>query len=156
MKLRLTLPILILLALLTGTAGAQAPRVPPQEPGPDGSLVHVVGFGDTLQGIMAAYAPYGITLEGLQELNGWRFPPQFIFVDDLIVILPPGSADPGSGMSAPAAAPPAAAPPSDAPPADASAPADAAPVDAAPEAPRLSAEQIAAIAPVEAIQPFLP
>ena len=149
--------LLTLLALFTTTAWAQAPRVPPQEPGPDGGLVHVVQFGDTLQGIMAAYANYGITMEQLQERNGWRFPPQFIFVDERIVILPPGSTDPGNGIPAPASAPPAAAP-TDAPPAEN--PGEAAqPVEAAPAAPdltRLTADQIAAITPVEAIQPFLP
>jgi LysM repeat protein len=119
-------------------------------------LVHVVHFGDTLQGIMAAYASYGITLERLQELNGWRFPPQFIYVDEQIIILPPGSIDPGSGLSVPVSVAPAveAAPTAD----SVTVGGGAAPVEADDPAPvvRLNAEQIAAIPPVETITAFLP
>ena len=162
MSYRKYLLVFIILALTVvgaGAANAQSPRVPEQEPGPDGGLVHVVNFGDTLASILAAYAPYGVTMERLQELNGWRFPPQFIYVDEQIVILPPGSVTPGSGVSVPAgvgqAAPPPAsvtvtpaggAPPADVPPAATPAPASE----------RLTVDQIAAIAPVEAIAPFLP
>jgi LysM repeat protein len=156
MNFRNSLPVFILIALIlvgAGAAQAQSPRVPQQEPGPDGGLVHVVNFGDTLASIMAAYAEYGITMEQLQERNGWRFPPQFIYVDDRIVILPSGSVEPGNGLPVPADAAPAAPPPtSEA--ADVSAPANsAAPT---PEFERLTMEQIAAITPVEAIAPFLP
>jgi hypothetical protein len=70
----------------------------PQEPRSDGSLVHVVRFGDTLSGILIAYANFGITNELLIERNNWRFLPQFIFPDEQIIILPPGSIDPATGQ----------------------------------------------------------
>jgi len=164
--------IALLLLLSASFVEAQSPRVPQQEPGPDGGLVHVVNFGDTLASILAAYAPYGVTIESLQELNGWRFPPQFIYVDDQIVILPPGSVAAGNGIpAAPAIAPGGAAPdtaPADAPdtapdaaPAasgDAVAPPAASDPSAAPtpEAATLTMDEIVAITPVEAVAPFLP
>ena len=166
---RVRLLVLLMVVLLPiVTAQAQNPRVFPQEPGPDGGLVHVVRFGDTLQSIMAAYASYGITLERLQELNGWRFPPQFIYVDEQIIILPPGSVEPGSGLPVPASAAPAA--PAATAPAESVAsdggsvtvgggPAPAAADGPAPEESqllRLTAEQIAGIQPVEVVAPFLP
>jgi hypothetical protein len=90
--------ILIFLALVAAlkVASAQKP-VEPQPPRPDGSIVHVVKFGDTLEGILAAYAKYKVTVDALMVYNGWRFRPQFIFVDDQIVILPAGSVDPNTG-----------------------------------------------------------
>ena len=142
---------ILLLAVITTRALAQAPRVPPQEPGPDGGLVHVVQYGDTLEGIMAAYAGYGITMDQLRQLNGWRYPPQFIFVNDLVIILPPGSIAPGSGVAAPAiittdSENSAAAPLIQ----QTAAPASTASLTT------LTAEQINAIQPVEVITPFLP
>lgn len=90
--------ILIFLVLVAAlkVASAQKP-VEPQPPRPDGSIVHVVKFGDTLEGILAAYAKYNVTVDSLMVYNGWRFRPQFIFVDDQIIILPAGSVDPNTG-----------------------------------------------------------
>lgn len=154
-----------LLALLLGVtlliplaAHAQAPVVPPQEPGPDGGLVHVVQFGDTLDGILNAYINLGVTMESLLELNGWRFRPQFIYPDDQIIILPPGSVEPGDGLPVPegAAAPPQPTPvpesdesqtqPESNPQADAAPP---------PQAVVLTADEISAMSALEPVAPFV-
>lgn len=79
------------------SAQAQVNLVQPQPPRPDGSIVHVVRQGDTINGILNAYLRYSVTLEALQVFNGWRFPPDLIFVNQEIIILPSGSVDPTSG-----------------------------------------------------------
>lgn len=150
---RCLLAVWISLALIGTAAAQEAPRVPPQEPGPDGGLVHVVGYGDTVQGILAAYANYGVTLDSLKQLNGWRFPPDFIFVGQQIIILPPGSTTPGNGIPVPASAP---AP--EAPAAATLAPPQAAPSAASvPFVPKqMTVAEIAALLAVESVAPFLP
>lgn len=56
------LTLLLLFTLLwVGAASGQVPNVTPQEAGPDGGLVHLVQFGDTWDGILTAYAGYGVT-----------------------------------------------------------------------------------------------
>lgn len=85
--------ILLPLVMLVG----QIQIVEPQAPQPDGSIVHEVRQGDTFEGILIAYADLGVTVEDLLVYNNWRFEPQFIFVGDLIIILPPGSVDPTTG-----------------------------------------------------------
>ncbi|MBZ0309015.1 MAG: LysM peptidoglycan-binding domain-containing protein, partial [Anaerolineae bacterium] len=97
--------LFLMLVAVVQTAAAQNP-VEPQPPRPDGSLVHVVQFGDTLDGILSAYARYNVTIENLIVYNGWRFRPQFIFVGDEIVILPPGALDPNTGELIPGFQPP--------------------------------------------------
>jgi LysM repeat protein len=151
--------LLLILVVLTlpRAAAAQVPRVLPQEPGPDGGLVHVVQFGDTLDGIMNAYINYGVTVEQLLALNGWRFPPQFIFVDEQIIVLPPGTTEPGNGLPVPVdAAPPTAAP-------QAEQPTDLSETDetvtrgeAPPPAEVLSAADIQALSAMDVVAPFVP
>ncbi len=97
--------LFLVLAAAIHTAAAQNP-VEPQPPRPDGSLVHVVQFGDTLDTILIAYAKYNVTIEDLIVYNGWRFRPQFIFVGDEIIILPPGALDPDTGELIPGFQPP--------------------------------------------------
>ncbi|MBZ0309014.1 MAG: LysM peptidoglycan-binding domain-containing protein, partial [Anaerolineae bacterium] len=78
----------------------------------------LVQYGDTLDGIIFAYSSQGIsiTVDDLMRFNSWRFKPQFIFVGDEIIILPPGSVDPNTGQlialpsNIPGAAQPTAAP----------------------------------------------
>ena len=85
-------PVLMLPVLISVVyVHAQRPQVIPQEPREDGGIIHVVQFGDTLEGILEAYKDLEVTMESLQELNDWEFPPQYIFVDQEIIILPPGS-----------------------------------------------------------------
>ncbi len=104
--------------LPTATPIPLAPYVSPQAARPDGSVVHLVQYGDTLDGIIFAYSSQGIsiTVEDLMRFNNWRFKPQFIFVGDEIIILPPGSVDPNTGQlinlpsNIPGAAQPTAAP----------------------------------------------
>lgn len=158
--------LLVLLAIILplGQVVAQAPPVAPQEAGPDGGLVHIVQYGDTLEAIMGAYATYGVTMDKLKELNGWRFPPQFIFVGDPIVILPPGSTTPGNGVPAGDYMAGAVAPvqPSQ-PPAQTDGVggtgSTTAPVTTAPSTgtvPVVNAATISGIAPVEPLAAFLP
>jgi len=131
--------LLGLLLLMPALALAQVPRVVPQEPRPDGSIIHVVRFGDTIDGIIVAYMDQGASYETLSEYNGWRFPPQFISVDQEIIIRP------GAGGSvAPVAA-------------DSAAPAEV-PNAVAPAAALrvLSAAEIQALLPLEPIAPFIP
>lgn len=84
-------------AALLPSAQAQVNIVQPQPPRPDGSIVHVVRQGDTINGILNAYLRYSVTLEALQVFNAWRFPPELIFVNQEIIVLPSGSVDPTSG-----------------------------------------------------------
>lgn len=86
--------------LPTATPIPLAPFVSPQSARPDGSVVHVVQYGDTLDGIIFAYSSQGIsiTIDDLSRFNNWRFKPQYIFVGDEIIILPPGSVDPNTGQ----------------------------------------------------------
>lgn len=150
----------VALLLLTFPTSAQVPVVVPQSPGPDGSLVHVVRFGDTLNGILIAYANFGITNEILIERNNWRFLPQFIFPDEKIVILPPGSIDPNTGQLV--ANPPSVAPTGS----DTTTGGDTTtppeqivevvPPVASTGLRNLTAAEIEALAVVEAIQTFLP
>lgn len=100
----LTLLCLFLLVYGLGPAQAQqnAPAVIPQPPQADGSLVHEVRPGDTLNALLIAYAPLGVTLEQMLELNGWQFPPQFIFVGQRLILLPPGSLVPTALPPSPA------------------------------------------------------
>jgi len=157
-KFHTLLFVSLLLIALTGftvSALAQVPRVPPQEPGPDGGLVHVVQYGNTLEGIMAAYASYGITMEQLRQLNGWRYPPQFIFVDEQIIILPPGSVAPGGGVAAPAAISTGSENLTSGTESQQPQTGDIAPPPTASLTTR-TADEISAIPPVEVIAPFLP
>jgi len=119
------------------SAHAQAPRVVRQDPRPDGSIVHVVRYGDTVQSIMAAYADTGITEEKLKEYNAWRWLPDYIYVDQEIIILPPAG-----GFAAPTI------------PSEGSPPVDA-PIAAAPLR-VLTAAEVQALLPLEPIAPFLP
>ncbi len=73
--------------------------VQPQAAQPDGSVVHTVVEGDTVNSIYVAYRYLGITRESFYELNGWGDePPSVIFVGEQIRILPPGSVDPTTGQ----------------------------------------------------------
>lgn len=148
--------ILIFLVLVAAlkVASAQKP-VEPQPPRPDGSIVHVVKFGDTLEGILAAYAKYNVTVDALMVYNGWRFKPQFIFVDDQIIILPAGSVDPNTGELVAGFEPPVK-------PTETPAEATAAPTPTLP-VPEVTAAPTAAEFPAEpsvpvfqGIEPFLP
>lgn len=87
-------------ALPTATPIPLAPFVNPQAARPDGSVVHVVQFGDTLDAILFGYAGIGIVLttEDLMRFNSWEYKPQFIYVGDEIIILPAGSVDPSTGQ----------------------------------------------------------
>lgn len=87
-------------AVPTATPIPLAPFVNPQTARPDGSVVHIVQFGDTLDGIIFAYNSLGIFIDkaDLGRFNAWRFEPQFIYVGDAIIILPPGSVDPNTGQ----------------------------------------------------------
>lgn len=151
--------IAIVLLLTTTSALAQAPFVDPQPPRSDGSIVHIVQLGDTLDGIVFAYTRYSVTREQLLERNGWRFEPQILVVGEEIIVLPPGSVDPttgdlipGGGSVAPA---PAEETGSEAPveaAADVPTPERIAPTNAAPVLPGFDPNGAA----VQAISPFLP
>jgi hypothetical protein len=73
------------------------PFVVAQVARPDGSVVHVVGAGDTFSSIIVAYRPLGVTRDSVLELNGWDLPPAIILIGDEIKILPPGSVNPQTG-----------------------------------------------------------
>lgn len=142
---------------------AEVPFVSPQQARPDGSVVHRVQPGDTFYSILVAYTNLGITKESVLQLNGWRFEPDIITIGQEILILPPGAVDPATGQVLIANA--GAAPPQLPTPVSAeAAPAPAQPAvgaaGAAPAAPealrRLTAAEIAALSPVEAVNPFLP
>lgn len=145
--------LMIVLGVMVATATAQvAAPVQPQPPRDDGSVVHTVRFGDTFQGILLAYSNYGITIDSLVTLNEWRFQPDAIYVDEEIVILPPGSVDPATGelLISPANLTEATAPP---PQTDATvAPAATqAQTTAADTVQVLSAAEISAISPIDEI-----
>lgn len=75
------------------------PFVQAQSAQPDGSVVHTVVEGDTINSIYVAYRYLGITRESFYQLNGWgEEPPGVIFVGEQIQILPPGSVDPTTGQ----------------------------------------------------------
>jgi LysM repeat protein len=75
------------------------PFVDPQQARPDGSVVHVVKEGDTLDSIAVAYyRTFGVTKDDIFVVNAWRFPPQYIRIGQEIIILPPGSVDPATGQ----------------------------------------------------------
>lgn len=76
---------------------AYVPFVSPQNAQPDGSVVHIVGEGDTFASILVAYRTSGATRETVLSLNGWDLPPSLIVPGDRILILPPGSVDPTTG-----------------------------------------------------------
>lgn len=64
---------------------------------PDGSLVHEVGPGDTLVGIVQTYRQYGASLELIDELNeDITATTRFLQLGQQIIILPPGSVDPAT------------------------------------------------------------
>lgn len=91
----------------SGTAGAPvvptpafAPFVAPQGTQPDGSVVHIVGSGDTIDAIAVAYQT---TRAAILELNP-DLRPAFIFPGQEIIVRPPSTATPsttgGSGTNA--------------------------------------------------------
>lgn len=148
--------ILILLVLVAALKAASAQKpVEPQPPRPDGSIVHVVKFGDTLEGILAAYAKYNVTVDALMVYNGWRFKPQFIFVDDQIIILPAGAVDPNTGELAAGFEPPVK--PTETPAEATAAPTPTLPVPEVTAAPAVAEFPAEPSVPVfQAIEPFLP
>jgi hypothetical protein len=74
------------------------PFVQPQSAQPDGSVVHTVNEGDTVDSIYVAYRYLGLTRESFYALNGWEEPPRFIVPGEQILILPAGSVDPTTGQ----------------------------------------------------------
>lgn len=78
------------------------PFVSPQSARPDGSVVHIVGEGDTVASIVVAYRDL-TTRDEIYALNDWELPPAIISIGQEIKILPPGSVDPSTGrlLSAP-------------------------------------------------------
>lgn len=76
---------------------AYVPFVDPQSARPDGSIVHVVGDGDTFSSIYVAYRDY-VTRDQILEYNGWDLPPAIITLGQEIIILPAGSVDPTTGQ----------------------------------------------------------
>lgn len=77
-----------------------APMLPvtlPQGPQPDGGVVHVVQAVDTLDRIAAAYAHYGVTVDGIIAANGLDAAAPGVNLGQSLVLLPPGSVDPVSG-----------------------------------------------------------
>lgn len=71
---------------------AFAPFVAPQGTQPDGSVVHIVGSGDTIDAIAVAYQT---TRQAILDLNpGLR--PAFIFPGQEIIVRPPGSVGGGN------------------------------------------------------------
>ncbi len=139
---------------IAGTALAQQSPVTPQAPRPDGSIVHVVQFGETLEGILAAYANYGVTLDNVLVYNNWRFRPQYIFVGDEIVVLPPGAVDPATGALVPGFSPAAAA--TAIPPTTAATAVPVQPTLAPTTAPTQNLPSEPSAPAFQAIQPFLP
>lgn len=84
----------------SGTAGAPvvptpafAPFVAPQGTQPDGSVVHIVGSGDTIDAIAVAYQT---TRAAILELNP-DLRPAFIFPGQEIIVRPPSTATPTGG-----------------------------------------------------------
>jgi len=75
---------------------AFAPFVAPQGTQPDGSVVHVVGSGDTIDAIAVAYRT---TRAAILELNP-DLRPAFIFPGQEIIVRPPSTATPSTGGSA--------------------------------------------------------
>ncbi len=82
------------------------PFVSPQSAQPDGSVVHVVGEGDTFDSVYVAYREFGVTRADILALNGWDEPPRWIFPGESIRIMPPGSVDPVTGQLLPTSAAP--------------------------------------------------
>ncbi|MCI0709606.1 MAG: LysM peptidoglycan-binding domain-containing protein [Chloroflexi bacterium] len=72
------------------------PFVQPQSARPDGSVVHVVGEGDTFLSIAVAYR-HVATRDEILAINEWEAPPGIITIGQEIKILPPGSVDPDTG-----------------------------------------------------------
>jgi LysM repeat protein len=143
------------------------PFVEPQQVRPDGSVVHVVKEGDTLDSIAVAYnRAFGITKAQIIETNGWRFPPQFIRIGQEILIFPPGSVDPVTGQLNPNALAGLSQPAHAAQPAQVTPPTQTTGQPAAvtsttqnlptAEVPTVPTVQIVDIPAVEAIAPFLP
>ncbi len=100
-------------AIVTPGAGTSvAPVVPtpafaafvsPQGTQPDGSVIHIVGSGDTIDAIAVAYQT---TRAAILELNpGLR--PAFIFPGQEILVRPPSTATPSTGGNASASRTPA-------------------------------------------------
>lgn len=87
------------------------PFVQPQSAQPDGSVVHTVRDGDTVDSIYVAYRYLGITRDSFYALNGWTEPPRFIVPGEQILILPAGSVDPTTGQLLTGVGSPRATPP---------------------------------------------
>ncbi len=97
-------------SLTGGGAGGAVPGAPAVQPTPrpvatafvavvqppraDGSVVHIVQFGDTMTGISSAY---GVSIDDIVALNGLRSS-RYIFVGQELLIKPAGSS---SGAGAP-------------------------------------------------------
>jgi hypothetical protein len=90
-------------ALPGSTAAPTSPPVPtpqpfanfvaPQAPRDDGSIVHIVGEGDTFNSILVAY---GVTQAEVLALNNLSAPPRFLQIGQRLVIR---TAAPGGGSS---------------------------------------------------------
>ena len=75
-------------ATATPIPPAEVPFVIPQNARPDGSVVHIVGPGDTLDSIAVAY---GMTRAEILEVNPQIGDARYILIGQEIIIEPPGS-----------------------------------------------------------------